>query len=289
MEETIRYLVFVGFASLLVLLRLDAGRFGTAEYHDESVGGIRVWLRRLAWFALAIGLIVAIYRIHRQPISVLQLQLGDDRQQAVTYGLAAGLLGTLVALVFAWWRYRRFRLPPARHYPGAALNAVGTAFVDEALFRGIMLGLLLGFDWPVELAIAFQAVAYGLATRLGAPGRSISMLLLSIGLGAVAGFLTVETGGIGAAVVAHAVTRFAIFLATGHAGQVRLHAPEPEERLGVSLPPDGWEIVVDPTMPDAAWPPYPAAPRLGSGGEPGPRLGPGGEVAQGSLRQIHPG
>ncbi len=46
------------------------------------------------------------------------------------------------------------------------------------------------------------------------------MLLISIGIGVIAGVLVIETGGIGAAMLGHAVTRFAIFLATGHAGQV---------------------------------------------------------------------
>jgi hypothetical protein len=247
MEETIRFLLFVAFTGLLLLLRLDAARFGAAEYDDESApGGIRAWLHRLAWYVLGAGLVYAIYNIYRLPISVLHLHLGADRQEAVTFGLVSGLGGTLVAFLFAWWRYRRLRLPPARHYPGAAINAVGTSFVDEALFRGVILGLLLSFQWPVELAIAFQAIVYGLATRLGAPGRSVAMLVLSVGIAVVAGYLTVETGGIGAAVVGHAITRFAVFLATGHAGQVRLRGREPEEEVGSSLPPDGWEIVVDP-------------------------------------------
>ena len=250
MEEEIRFLLFVAFTGLLLLLRLDAARFGAAEYDDESApGGLSAWLRRLAWYVLGAGLVYAIYNIYRFPVSQLHLHLGADRQVAVAYGLLSGLAGTLVAFLFAWWRYRRFRLPPARQYPGAAINAVGTSFIDEALFRGVLLGLLLSFAWPVELAIAFQAIVYGLATRLGAPGRSVAMLVLSLGLAVVAGYLTFLTGGIGAAVVGHAITRFAIFLATGHAGQVRSRGEEPEEELGVSLPPDGWEVVADPNAP----------------------------------------
>ncbi len=259
MEETLRFLIFIAFVGLLLLLRFDAPRFGTAEYDDETAGGgIRTWLRRLAWYGLGAVLIFAIFRIHPHPISVLHLDLGRDRQLAIGLGLLLGLAGTVLAFLFAWWRYRRFRLPPARQYPGAAINVVGTAFLDEALFRGIILGLLLSFAWPVELSIAFQAVFYGLATRLGAPGRSRAMLLISIGVGAVAGLLTVHTLGIGAAIVGHAITRFAIFLATGHAGQVRPSGTEPEERVGKSLPPDGWGVVVDPDVEDGA--------TVGSGG-----------------------
>ncbi len=246
MADSLRFLLLIAFVGLLLLLRFDARRFGTAEYDDERArGGLRGWIRRLTWYGMGALLVLAIYLVHPLPISELRLDLGADRQEAIGLGLLFGVGGTLVAFLLAWYRYRRFRLPPARHYPGAIVNCIGTSFLDEALFRGIILGLILAYDWPLELAVAFQAVLYGLATRLGAPGRSRSMLAISIGVGLVAGFLTVQTGGIGAAFVGHAVTRFAIFMATGHAGQVRPRGYEPEEELGHSLPPDGWEVVVD--------------------------------------------
>jgi len=59
--------------------------------------------------------------------------------------------------------------------------------------------------------------------------------------------LTVATAGIGAALIGNAVTRFAIFVATGHAGQVTPSAAadelaDQEER---KLTPVGWEVVGD--------------------------------------------
>ena len=41
------------------------------------------------------------------------------------------------------YRYRRLRFPDVWSYPGALLNAVSTAFIDEVTFRGALLGLLL--------------------------------------------------------------------------------------------------------------------------------------------------
>jgi hypothetical protein len=246
MEDTILFLVFLAFVGLLLLLRMDAYRFGTAEYDDEAAsGGWRAWLRRLTWYALGVALVLLVYRLYPQPISQLHLDLGGDRQRALIYGLAFGAAGTAVAFGYAWFRYRRFRLPPARQYLGAAINTIGTAFIDEALFRGIVMGLLIAYNWPPYVALAFQVVLYGLATRLGASGRSRAMLLLSLGVGAVSGWLVLETGGIGASILGHAVTRFAIFLATGHAGQVRPPGWEPEEEAGYALPPTGWEFVGD--------------------------------------------
>ena len=62
MESTLRVLVALALTGLLILLRLDAQRFGAAEY-DEPMAGIswlRGWARRLAWYGLGIGLLAAI-------------------------------------------------------------------------------------------------------------------------------------------------------------------------------------------------------------------------------------
>lgn len=244
MGEQIRDLLVLAFTGLLILLRLDAYRFGAAEYDDElAPGGWRKGLRRFTWYLLGVVLVLVIFQIHPRPVSELRLTPGADRNLGLIGGLAFGALGTALAIGFAWFRYRRFRLPDVRHYPGAIANSIGTAFVDEVAFRGVVMGLLLTAAWPVELALAFQAVLYGLCTRLGARGRSRGMLLISLLVGVVAGVLTYQTGGIGAAVLGHAITRFAIFVCTGHAGQVVPPGREPEEQAMGHLPPEGWHVV----------------------------------------------
>ena len=99
-------------------------------------------------------------------------------------------------------------------YPVALLNSLGTAFIDEAAFRGAILGYLILIGVPAGSAIILQAVGYGLVTRLGAPGRDRYMLVLSIVIGLASGYVTLRTGGIGAAFLGHAVARFATFVAT---------------------------------------------------------------------------
>jgi hypothetical protein len=242
--ELIQSLLFLAFAALLLLLRFDANRFGTAEYDDEDRNvGWRGWVRRLAYFSLAIALVLLIYTLYPRPISDLHLDLGPDRGQALLLGLAYGAGGTLVAFFAAWLRYGRLRLPQARHYPRAVVNSVATAFIDEALFRGVILGVFLLWGWPPALAIAAETIVYALATRLGAPGRSLLQLLVVVGIGVVGGVLVVLTAGIGAAVLGHAITRFSFFVATGHTGHVRPAGSEPEELAGWALPPRGWEPV----------------------------------------------
>lgn len=244
MEETLQTLVLFAFVGLLLLLRLDTRRFGAAEHDDEEApGGLGVWLRRLSWYAFALILIALVYRLHPLPLSVLHLQMGEDRAQALIAGLALGALGTLVIFGYGYWRSGALLLPPVRRYPAGVLNAVGTSFVDEAVFRGILLGLVIAAGAPVEVSILVQAVFYALVTRLAADDRPLGMLVLTVGLGFVAGWLTVETGGIGAAFLGHALSRFALFVATGHAAQLR--SPVEEEPLpdAEELTPEGWEIV----------------------------------------------
>jgi membrane protease YdiL (CAAX protease family) len=130
-------------------------------------------------------------------------------------------------------------------YPGAITNEILTAFIDEATFRGAVLGFLLWGGVDPNLAILGQAFAYTLATRMGAPGRDRYMFVLTLAIGILTGWATVATHGIGAAFLGHAITRIAVFLVTGHAGQPapRGREREDDDRRRRAPPPDGWSPV----------------------------------------------
>jgi hypothetical protein len=219
MEELLRDLIFYAFVGLLVVLRFDARRFSAAEHDDEDApGSLRLWLRRISWYLLGLLIIVVVYNLYPRPITVLHLQLGDQTGEVLLAGLALAGIGTLLMVGYAYLRFGRLRYPPPRRYPAGLLSSIGTAAIDEAAFRGILLGLLVAADWPVAYAVAFQALLYGLATRLGRPNVPLSMLVLVLAQGFVGGWLTIETGGIGAALLGHALTRLAFFVVTGHGG-----------------------------------------------------------------------
>lgn len=216
MEETIRVLVATGLGLLLVMLRLDAERFGAAEYLAEAVGDrIAVLGRRLAWYAVGLGLVLAVGVVHPDAAGVLGLSPGRGGGFVLT-GLGYAALGVAVAVGAAYARDRRFRPPPVGAYPLGIGNAVATALIDEAAFRGIVLGLLLATGLDAGIAIVIQGLAYALATRTGAPGRGLYGLALSLALGLIGGWLTVETGGIGASFLGHAAARSADFVVRGH-------------------------------------------------------------------------
>jgi membrane protease YdiL (CAAX protease family) len=241
METDLRVLVGLGLTLLLVMLRVEAERFGAAEY-DEPVRGRRPSIiRRLAWYILGVGGVLALLFVHPQPEFDLHLTVGDRSGIFLAFLIAALGVGQAVAL--AYLHYRRLRLPDIASYPGALANEILTAFIDEAVFRGAVLGYFLWVGADANLAILGQTVIYALSTRLGAPGRDRYMLVLALLIGLVGGWATLETGGIGAAFLGHAITRVAVFLTTGHAGQPPARGTEVEDVEKRRRTPEGWRAV----------------------------------------------
>lgn len=240
---TFRTLIAVGLALLLVMLRLEAARFNAAEYDEAFDGQPPSFRRRIAWYAIGIVLVVAIFAVHPSPAVDFALGAGPDRWQALVYGFLYAAIGTAIALGIAYWRYRRLRFPEVWSYPGALLNSVVTALIDEVAFRGAVLGLLLLTGLEPTAANVVQAILYALTTRLGAPGRNRWMLVMAIGVGLAGGWVTAVTGGIAAAFLGHAATRFAVFLSTGHAGQFLPRGREIEELEATRRPPKGWRVI----------------------------------------------
>jgi len=244
LPDVLRVLMALGITLFLVIHRFDAERFNAAEYDDVDRWGHPPSLfRRLSWYLLGLVGILAVIVLHPSPETDLFLSLGD-RLGVIILGLAYGAGGTLAAIGLAYWRYRYVRLPGVRSYPGAVLNAVATAFVDEAVFRGIVFGFLITFGIEPNVANVMQALLYALATRTGAPGRPKTMLVVMLAIGLVGGWLTGYTGGIGAAFLGHAITRLAFFLTTGHPGGIPApKGTEKEEIARRAIPPKGWKVL----------------------------------------------
>ena len=238
-----RVLIAIGLAMLLAMLRLDAERFGTAEYYEATRDGERPRIRRrLGWYGMGVGIAVAILVIHPAPQTEFFLGSGD-RFGAVFGGLIYGAIGVGQAVAFATVRYHRIRFPDVSSYPGALLNSTATAFIDEVTFRGAIFGILLSVGLEATIANVIQTLLYALTTRLGAPGRDRYLLVLALGIGFIGGWLTSATGGIAAAFLGHAITRFAVFLCTGHVGQTKPRGREVEEIEKRRRPPDGWRVI----------------------------------------------
>ena len=242
MEEGLRVLVALGLTLLLVMLRLEAERFHAAEYDEPVRGRKPSLLRRLAWYVLGVGGVLGLLLVHPFAERDLYLQVGD--RGGILLALVLGGLGVGQAVALAMLHYRRLRFPDIAAYPGALANEIITAFIDEAVFRGAVLGyFMLVTNGEANLAILGSAVTYALCTRLGAPGRDKYMLVLSLLIGLVGGWATILTGGIGAAFLGHAITRVAVFLTTGHAGQPPARGTEVEDEENRRRTPEGWRAV----------------------------------------------
>ncbi len=226
---TLQRLIAAGLALLLVMLRLEAERFSAAEYDEAVDGRPPSFRRRVSWYALGFVLIAGIFLIHPAPREEFLLGAGD-RGLTIVYGFLYAAVGTGLALAIAFYRYRRIRFPDIWSYPGALINAVATALIDEVAFRGAILGILLMTGMNPSAANAIQAILYALTTRLGAPGRNRYLLAMALLLGLAGGWVTGVTGGIAAA-----------FL--GHAGQFLPRGREEEEIDKRRRPPDGWRVI----------------------------------------------
>ena len=240
LQDGLRSLVALGLTLLLVVLRTEAARFGAAEYDEPVAGRPPSLARRLGWYVIGIGGVLAIILIHPSAGTSLFMNGGVG---GLVLGFILAAVGAGVAVTLAWWRYHLVRLPAIAEYPGALVNEIATAFIDEAVFRGALLGFLVAGGVDAGLALFTQAAAYTLATRLGAPGRNQAMFLLALVIGLVAGWATLLSGGIAAAFIGHAVTRVAVFLTTGHAGQPAARGTEVEEVDRRRRTPEGWRVV----------------------------------------------
>jgi hypothetical protein len=239
MPDFIQYFLFLGFAGLMFLLRLDARRFGAAEWDTEQ-GTWRTWAPRISWYVAGLALSLLVFGFHPSPVSELNLTFAPDRVVALFLGLVYGLGGTLLAFGVAWVRGGRLRFPVPERYPGGVLSSIGTAYFDEFLFRGVILGLLLGLGIADWLGVVAAAVLYAGAVRASSAGRGLLDTAVALIVGLASGLVVLMTAGIAAAMVGHAITRFALFLALGH--PTRIAPPEglPDGSQLYLVPPPGW-------------------------------------------------
>lgn len=215
MEETLRILVSIGFAMLLVLLRFDSERFAVAEHLVVVPHAPRVVARRrIAWYGLALAIASTIVLVHPDPRGALGMEAGEFGP-TLLLGLLAAALGILQAALVGYLRYDRL---PTSFGPGAGWtisNALATALVDEVAFRGAVLGFLLLTGVGPLVAVLGETFLYALATRTTIGGMDRYLLVLALAIGLVGGFVTIASGGVGAAFIGHAATRLAVALFVG--------------------------------------------------------------------------
>ena len=183
MEDQLRFLVALAFAGLLIMLRLDAERFGAAEYEADQYGQPATIRRRFAWYVL--GPRGSRRHLFVHPIDGPDLLLARRRPaRAVLGGLA------LRPRDRPGGQLRDLPLPPdplpgQLVVPGRPAQLGGHRVHRRGAFRGALFGLLSFGRVNPTLANLAQAIIYTLTTRLGAPGRDRYLLVLTLGIGLI--------------------------------------------------------------------------------------------------------
>ena len=183
-------LIAVGLALLLVMLRFEAEHFGAAEYDEPTRDGTAARpaparVVRAGHRGVAVAICTSIRR--RRATCSWARATGSRRSSAAS---RTAPLGALRPSPSRRCGTAACASPTSRSYPGALLNSIATAFMDEAVFRGLLFGLCSSVGLDPTLANVIQTLVYALATRLGAPGRRPILLVLVLAIGLFCGWLT---------------------------------------------------------------------------------------------------
>ena len=208
--DSLRLAIALGLTLFLVLLRFDSERITRSDYFRYRTP----WMGPVSYYVLVIGFAIGIAVI--LPSGRHQLFLTGGNPDTM---LPVMLLFTLIALLngvaLAFLRYGSILPLPMELLPTRVIGAAANALSEELQFRSIVLGMLIFAGMDTGLAIALQALVYGLAHRRLWRDRDWYFLAGSVLLGWAAGVATVETGSVIPAIVGHFAVTMALFAFAG--------------------------------------------------------------------------
>ena len=208
--DSLRLAIALGLTLFLVLLRFDSERITRSDYFRYRTP----WMGPVSYYVLVIGFAIGIAVILPSGREQLFLTGGNPDKMLVVM-----LLFTAIALLngvaLAFLRYGSILPLPIELLPTRVLGAAANAISEELQFRSIVLGLLIFAGVEAGLAIAFQALVYGLVHRRLWRERDWYFLVGSVLLGWAAGVATVQTGSIIPAIVGHFAVTMSLFAFAG--------------------------------------------------------------------------
>jgi hypothetical protein len=208
--DSLRLAIALGLTLFLVLLRFDSERIMRSDYFRYRTP----WLGPVSYYILVIGFALGIAVI--LPSGREQLFLtGGDSDAMLPIMLLFVVVALLNGLAFAFLRYGGILPLPVGLLPTRVLGAAASAVAEELQFRSIVLGMLLVAGLDAGLAIALQALVYGLAHRRLWRERDWYFLIGSVLLGWAAGVATVQTGSVIPAIVGHFAVTMSFFAFAG--------------------------------------------------------------------------
>ena len=214
--DSLRLAIALGLTLFLVLLRFDSDRITRSDYFRYRTP----WMGPVSYYILVVGFAIGIAVILPGSDSgasgreQLFLTGGNPDNTLIVMLLFCGI-ALLNGVALAFLRYGSVLPLPIELLPTRVLGAAANAISEELQFRSIVLGMLLFADVPAGVAIALQAVLYGLVHRRLWRDRDWYFLAGSVILGWAAGVATIETGSIIPAVVGHFAVTMALFAFAG--------------------------------------------------------------------------
>lgn len=216
-QDSLRLSIALGLAIFLVLLRFDSERIMRSDYFRYRAP----WLGPASYYGLVVAFALGIAFILPRGRTQLFLVSGDADSMLPVMLLFAGV-AIANGAILAFLRYGAITPLPTPLLGSRLLGAAANAVADELQFRSIVLGMLLFAEVPggVGLAIAIQALLYGLVHRRLWDDRDWYFLAAAVLLGYGAGLATVATGSVIPAMVGHFAVSASLFaFAGGHLRQ----------------------------------------------------------------------
>jgi hypothetical protein len=208
--DSLQVAIALGLTLFLVLLRFDSERIIRSDYFRYRTP----WLGPVSYYALVIGFALGIAWILPDGRRILFLT-GGDPDRALPVMLLFAVVALLNAAALAFLRYGGILPLPTELLPSRVLGAAANSIAEELQFRSVVLGLLVFVGAPLGVAIAVQALVYGLAHRRLWRDRDWYFLLGSVLLGWAAGVATIHTGSVIAAIVGHFAVTMSLFAFAG--------------------------------------------------------------------------
>jgi CAAX prenyl protease-like protein len=208
--DSLRLAICLGLTLFLVLLRFDSERITRSDYFRYRTP----WMGPVSYYVLVGAFAVGIAFILPSGREQLFLTGGQTSEMLPVMTLFV-IVALLNAVALAFLRYGGILPLPVELLPSRVLGAAANAVSEEIQFRSIVLGLLLFAGVDPGLAIAIQALVYGLVQRRLWRDRDWYFLAGSVLLGWAAGVATVETLSVIPAIVGHFAVTMSLFAFAG--------------------------------------------------------------------------
>jgi len=213
--ESLRLAIAIGMTVFMVVLRFDQERIMRSDYFQSRSR----WMGPLSYYGLVLlftaGIILILPR-GRASLFLVGGDVGDIFPAMVLFAVVGILNGAALALL----RFRALLPLPLEMLPSRSLAAGLNAVAEELQFRSVILGLMLVGGLDPGVAVALQAVLFGLAHRRVWRERDWYFVAVAFLLGYACGMVTINTGTVIPAMVGHFAVTMGIFVFAG--GRLRM-------------------------------------------------------------------